>query len=200
MSHIRDAKLLHLSLIYEHVCHFNLCASCIRPDVTSTEQWFQVKFISSWINQRIRFYCGNKCCGGCDSGAALSLEESSTWQSRQCPRKTKRSKPHIRMWPIYYGYKLPSHSVQIILNGMTVTMQTQLSIAILSWGLDIEWMIISFSLLSLSLTCRNGQFMQAAPWPGKVDAPHRRKAAMFQTMEMNSGTTQGWFRSWATWN
>ncbi len=64
---------------------------------------------------------------------------------------------------------------------------------------NIEWMIISFPLLSLSLTCRNGQFMQAAPRPGKVDAPQRRKAAMFQTMKMNSGTTQGWFRSWATW-
>lgn len=38
-------------------------------------------------------------------------------------------------------------------------------------------MIISFSLLSLSLTCRNGQFTQAAPWPGKVDGSHRRKSS-----------------------
>lgn len=37
-------------------------------------------------------------------------------------------------------------------------------------------MIITFSLLSLSLTCRNGQFTQAAPWSGKVDASHRRKS------------------------
>lgn len=38
-------------------------------------------------------------------------------------------------------------------------------------------MIISSSLLSLSLTCRNGQFMQAALWSGKVDASHRRKSS-----------------------
>ena len=79
-------------------------------------------------------------------------------------------------------------------------MKTQLSIAALSWGFNIDWMIISFLLLSLSLTCRNGQFMQAAPRPAKVDAPQRRKAAMFQTMKMNSGATQGWFRSWVAWN
>lgn len=71
-----------------------------------------------------------------------------------------------------------------ILNGTTVTIQAQLSIAVLSSGFNIEWMIISFPLLSLSLTCRNGQFMQAAPWPGKVDAPRRRKAATFQTIGM----------------
>lgn len=68
-----------------------------------------------------------------------------------------------------------SFAPQITLKGITVTMWTRLSIAALRWGLSGEWMIISFSLLSLSLTCRNSQFMRAAPWPGKADASHRRE-------------------------
>lgn len=200
-SHRRDAKILRVSL-NERVGHFNPCVNYNRYDLTSTEysdsKWKSIR--RETTNASVRFHCQQKQQSLWFRCGAL-IRESYTWQSRQrLLKKTRQSKPHIRMWPICYGYEPPSHSVQIILNGMTVTMQTQLSIAILSWGLNIEWMIISFSLLSLSLTCRNGQFMQAAPWPGKVDAPHRRKAAMFQTMEMNSGTTQGWFRSWATWN
>lgn len=37
------------------------------------------------------------------------------------------------------------------------------------------------------------------PGQAKLMLPTGGKAAMFQTMEMNWGTTQGWFRSQTTW-
>lgn len=160
---------------------------------------FQVKINSSWHNRCIRmFFTANKAeiVVHSRAGAVVSLE-------KVIHDKVISFYNNMAHWDVAYLlwiWTTLSFRVQIILNGMTVTMQRQLSIAVLSWGFNIHWMIISFPLLSLSLTCRNSQFMQAAPWPGKVDAPQRRKAAMFQTMKMNSGTTQGWFRSWTTWN
>lgn len=114
--------------------------------------------------------------GGCGPGAAPSFRNSIHDNIMSSIKKYRWSKPHIKTRPIKYGYEPPlAFAPQIKLKGITVTMWTRLSIAALCWGLSGEWMIISFPLLSLSLTCRNSQFMQAAPWPGKVDASHRRE-------------------------
>lgn len=91
----------------------NFCGITTGRIYTNIIMSFQVRnqFVMKQMMHPCLFYCQQSRGDGSSFQVRCSglIGESYPWQSRHC-EETRQPKPHVRMWPIYYGYEPPSHS------------------------------------------------------------------------------------------